>query len=68
LQQLRTCADTPADRRGEVASREYQRLQHQALQLERETIIQLRNKQVINDSALRRIQRDLDLAESLVGD
>lgn len=68
LQQLRTCADTPADRRGEVATREYQRLQQRALQLERETIIRLRNEHVINDNALRRIQRDLDLAESLVGD
>lgn len=68
LQQLRTCADTPADRRGEIATREYQRLQQRALQLERETIIRLRNEHVINDNALRRIQRDLDLAESLVGD
>ena len=33
------------------------------LQIERQTIIALRNSQAINDEALRRIQRDLDLAE-----
>ena len=42
----------------------YQRLQHGALQVERRTIIALRNSQAINDEALRRIQRDLDLAEA----
>ena len=31
---------------------------------ERQTIIGLRNEQVIDDEALRRIQRDLDLAEA----
>jgi hypothetical protein len=39
-------------------------LQRQALRVERQTIIQLRNERVINDDALRRIQRDLDLAEA----
>ena len=68
LQQLRICADTSADRRGEIVTREYQQLQHRALKLERETIIKLRNEHVINDNALRRIQRDLDLAEALVAD
>jgi CPA1 family monovalent cation:H+ antiporter len=42
----------------------YQRLQHEALGIERQTIIRLRNQRVINDEALRRIQRDLDLAEA----
>jgi hypothetical protein len=43
--------------------------QHGALQIERQTIIALRNSQQINDEALRRIQRDLDLAEArLTGD
>jgi hypothetical protein len=34
------------------------------LRVERKTIIRLRNERVINDDALRRIQRDLDLAEA----
>jgi Na+/H+ antiporter len=42
---------------------EYEHLSHKALQVERATIIQLRNEGVINDEVLRRIQRDVDLAE-----
>jgi NhaP-type Na+/H+ or K+/H+ antiporter len=44
-------------------SSEYERLSHEALQTERNTIIQLRNRDVINDEVLRSIQRDIDLAE-----
>jgi monovalent cation/hydrogen antiporter len=43
---------------------EYERLSHLALDQERRTIIQLRNQDVINDEVLRRIQRDIDLAEA----
>jgi Na+/H+ antiporter len=64
LEELRRCTDTPAERRGEVATREYVQLQQEALKRERDTIIRLRNEHVINDAALRRIQRDLDLAEA----
>jgi CPA1 family monovalent cation:H+ antiporter len=64
IEQLEICADNPDDCRGEIATPQYQRLQHQALRVERETIIRLRNERVINDDALRRIQRDLDLAEA----
>ena len=64
IEQLEHCADNPDDCRGEIATPQYQRLQHQALRVERKTIIRLRNEQVINDDALRRIQRDLDLAEA----
>jgi CPA1 family monovalent cation:H+ antiporter len=64
IEQLRLCAENPDDCRGEIATPQYQRLQHQALRIERKTIIHLRNKRVINDDALRRIQRDLDLAEA----
>lgn len=42
---------------------EYEHLSHVALQVERNTIIELRNASVINDDVLRRIQRDIDLAE-----
>jgi monovalent cation/hydrogen antiporter len=64
IEQLEHCADNPDDCRGEIATPQYQRLQHQALRVERKTIIRLRNERVINDDALRRIQRDLDLAEA----
>ena len=54
---------------GELATPTYRRLQRRALDVERQTIISLRNDGVINDDALRRIQRDLDLAEArLSGD
>jgi monovalent cation/hydrogen antiporter len=64
VQQLELCAESPDDCRGEIATPQYQRLQQEALNTERQTIIRLRNQHVINDEALRRIQRDLDLAEA----
>jgi Na+/H+ antiporter len=64
MEQLELCAENPDDCRGEIATPQYQRLQHEALRVERQTIIRLRNERVINDDALRRIQRDLDLAEA----
>jgi Na+/H+ antiporter len=64
IQQLKMCAENPEECRGEVATPAYQRLQRRALDVERDTVIRLRNQQVINDDALRRIQRDLDLAEA----
>jgi hypothetical protein len=42
----------------------YQRLQQDALDVERRTIIQLRDEYAINDEVLRRIQSDLDHAEA----
>jgi CPA1 family monovalent cation:H+ antiporter len=47
-------------------SSEYQRLSLVALNQERRTIIQLRNQDAISDHVLRRIQRDIDLAEARV--
>jgi len=38
--------------------------QRETLKEERKAILDLRNKRVINDEVLRRIQRDLDLAET----
>src|SRR5216683_4113792 len=64
LQQLQLCADSPDDCSGQIASPQFERLQQEALDVERRTIIDLRNHHVINDTALRRIQRDLDLAEA----
>lgn len=48
-------------------SSEYERLSHEALLQERQTILELRNQNVINDEVLRRIQRDIDLAEARLG-
>jgi monovalent cation/hydrogen antiporter len=45
-------------------SSEYERLSQEALRVERLTIIKLRDEDVINDEVLRRIQRDIDLAEA----
>ena len=69
LEQLHACCQESGNPAGEIATPIYQRLQRGALQVERQTIIALRNSQAINDQALRRIQRDLDLAEArLTGD
>lgn len=69
IAQLNACAQGIENPAGEIATPIYQRLQHGALQIERKTIIALRDSQAINDEALRRIQRDLDLAEArLTGD
>ena len=45
-------------------STEYERLSHEALQVERRTILKLRNEDAISDEVLRRIQFDIDLAEA----
>jgi NhaP-type Na+/H+ and K+/H+ antiporter len=64
IEQLRLCCESLGDRSGRIATLDYQKLQQRALDEERKTIIRLRNEQTINDDALRRIQRDLDLAEA----
>jgi Na+/H+ antiporter len=63
MAELERCAEEE-DGSGEIATPHYRRLQREALNVERQTIIRLRNEHVINDDALRRIQRDLDLAEA----
>lgn len=64
VEELERCCMDSQNPTGEIATPQYQRLQQEALKVERQTIIGLRNQQVINDEALRRIQRDLDLAEA----
>ena len=64
IRQLEVCANTGGDRSGGLVAPSYQRLQQEALDVERRTIIQLRDEYVINDEALRRIQSDLDHAEA----
>jgi len=45
-------------------SPDFEELACEMLQTERNTVIELRNEEAINDQALRRIQRDIDLAEA----
>jgi CPA1 family monovalent cation:H+ antiporter len=45
-------------------SPDFEQLARDALRIERDTIIQLRNEEAISDQALHRIQRDIDLAEA----
>ncbi len=69
IAQLEACAKGSDNPGGEISTPLYQQLQSGALGVERRTIIALRNSHQINDQALRRIQRDLDLAEArLTGD
>jgi CPA1 family monovalent cation:H+ antiporter len=49
---------------GRLFSEDFEELAREVLQTERDTVIQLRNEEAINDQALRRIQRDIDLAEA----
>ncbi len=49
---------------GRLFSPDYEELARAALRKERETVIQMRNDEAISDQALRRIQRDIDLAEA----
>jgi CPA1 family monovalent cation:H+ antiporter len=49
---------------GGLFSADFEELAREALEAERETVINLRNEEAINDQALRRIQRDIDLAEA----
>ena len=42
---------------------DYEQLLSEALLAEWRMVLQLRNEQVVNDEVLRRVQRDLDLAE-----
>jgi monovalent cation/hydrogen antiporter len=63
IRQLRI--ETPGEERiSRLYSRDFEELSREMLQTERDTVIALRNEEAINDQALRRIQRDIDLAEA----
>src|ERR1041384_4881296 len=64
LRQLDAAANPPGDGESRPATPLFQRLEQEALTVERRAIIQLRDEYVINDEVLRRIQRDLDFAEA----
>jgi hypothetical protein len=61
IRQLRS--EAPLEESG-LFSADFEALAREVLQTERDTVIQLRNEEAINDQALRRIQRDIDLAEA----
>jgi monovalent cation/hydrogen antiporter len=64
IRQLEATQENRTDRHLRLFSAEYERLSREGLKQERETILQLRNQDVINDEVLRRIQQDIDLAEA----
>ena len=64
IRQLEVCANVQGASENGMVAPSYQLLQQEALDVERKTIIQLRDEFVINDEVLRRIQADLDHAEA----
>src|SRR5881392_2783930 len=62
IQQLRR--EVPHESVKRLFSEDFEELAREALQTERDTVLGLRNEEAINDQALRRIQRDIDLAEA----
>ena len=64
IRQLEATEGDHTSRRLRLFSAEYERLSREGLKQERDTILQLRNKEVISDEVLRRIQQDIDLAEA----
>jgi CPA1 family monovalent cation:H+ antiporter len=63
IRQLRI-EDSDEQSVGRLYSPDFEELACEMLQTERNTVIALRNEEAINDLALRRIQRDIDLAEA----
>jgi CPA1 family monovalent cation:H+ antiporter len=63
IRQLR-CETSDEESVSRLFSEDFEDLAREVLQTERDTVIQLRNEEAINDQALRRIQRDIDLAEA----
>jgi CPA1 family monovalent cation:H+ antiporter len=64
IQQLEGAEPQSAGTSLRLFSSEYERLSQEALRVERMSIIGLRDADVISDEVLRRIQRDIDLAEA----
>src|SRR6266516_133313 len=63
IRQLR-CETPDEESVSRLFSEDFEDLAREILQTERDTVIQLRNEEAINAQALRRIQRDIDLAEA----
>ncbi len=58
-----TGSDGDGDKAGAANQQQYLALGHELLQIERRTLIGLRNQGRINDEVLRRLERKLDLGE-----
>jgi monovalent cation/hydrogen antiporter len=56
--------DTESDGAIEERSQNYQRLRRELLEAERGAVVALRRQGIINDDAMRRLQRDLDLEDA----
>jgi Na+/H+ antiporter len=67
IRQLEITGPNLGDDSGTLYSTDYDRLAREILQIERDTLIRLRNERVINDEILRLVQRDIDLAEAHLG-
>jgi hypothetical protein len=63
IRQLRS-EGSPEESVSRLFSADFEELAREMLRTERDTVIGLRNEEAINDQALRRIQRDIDLAEA----
>jgi CPA1 family monovalent cation:H+ antiporter len=61
---FRSRFDAESDGGIEERSQNYQRLRRELLEAERAAIVDLRRNGVINDDAMRRLQRDLDLEDA----
>jgi monovalent cation/hydrogen antiporter len=64
IRQLEAEEDQDGEKSRHLYSKDYERLAYEGLKTERQVILKLRNDRVINDETLRRIQRDVDLAEA----
>ncbi len=64
IRQLESAEPQSAGTPLRLFSAEFERLSRDALQVERVTLLKLRDQDVINDEVLRRVQRDIDLAEA----
>lgn len=64
IRQLESAEPQSAGSPLRLFSFEFEKLSREALQVERITLLKLRDQDVINDEVLRRVQRDIDLAEA----
>ena len=67
IRQLELTGPHQDDDGGGIYSTDYDRLARAILQVERNTLLSLRNERIINDEILRIVQRDIDLAEAHLG-
>ena len=64
IRQLRNESSDEEESGTRLFSKDFEELAREALRTERQTVIQLRNEEQLDNQAFRRIQRDIDLAEA----